>query len=249
MQWESFTLGRSPTADVSEDQLADTEETALAQNLEIARGARQRYLVQRWGEGTVCDKTGRHREIEVQFHCSTTTTDTIMFVKETSTCKYSLVIHTPRLCGEPGFKSRSEQTEAAPIRCRQIMDNPVPAADGLRESAHPGKQASHPSIAGSKAISESNSKKKDKDKKKDTFNGRDTLLNKLIDTLKLRAKDLDVQLLSVDEVENGEQIWVLEGDEDILSQLSGEMNGLDVGADDEKNSKRTRRPEQQHEDL
>lgn len=39
---------------------------ALAENLELARGAGSRYLVQRWGDGTQCDKTGKRREIEVQ---------------------------------------------------------------------------------------------------------------------------------------------------------------------------------------
>jgi protein OS-9 len=39
---------------------------ALAANLELARGAGSRYLVQRWGDGTKCDKTGKRREIEVQ---------------------------------------------------------------------------------------------------------------------------------------------------------------------------------------
>ena len=39
---------------------------ALAANLELARGAGSRYLVQRWGDGTLCDKTGKLREIEVQ---------------------------------------------------------------------------------------------------------------------------------------------------------------------------------------
>ena len=35
-------------------------------NLELARGAGSRYLVQRWGDGTYCDKTGRKREVEIQ---------------------------------------------------------------------------------------------------------------------------------------------------------------------------------------
>ena len=34
-----------------------------------------------------------------------TMTDTILFVKETQTCHYVLHIATPRLCGEPGFRS------------------------------------------------------------------------------------------------------------------------------------------------
>lgn len=230
---------------MSSDQLTDLEETALAQNLEIARGARQRYLVQRWGEGTICDKTGRNREIEVQFHCSTTTTDTIMFVKETSTCKYSLVIHTPRLCSEPGFKSRAEQTEAALIRCRQIVESPSPAADGsLHESAHPGTHLRQQSIAGSNSDP---GPTKDKEKKTDVLKEHESFLNKLLDSLKLKAKDLEISLVSVEEGDNGQQYWVLEGDEDIISQLSGESTRQEANPDDEKNSKRSRRPSGHHE--
>lgn len=34
-----------------------------------------------------------------------------------------MVIHTPRLCGEPGFKTRLEQREEAPIQCREVLDS------------------------------------------------------------------------------------------------------------------------------
>lgn len=51
-----------------------------------------------------------------------TTTDSILFVKETKTCSYVLVINTPRLCGEPGFKSRRDAAEEAEIHCREIVD-------------------------------------------------------------------------------------------------------------------------------
>jgi len=118
------------------------DELALANNLELARqGAGQRYLVQRWGDGTVCDKTGRPREIEVQFHCSMTMTDTILFVKETRTCEYVLVIHTPRLCGEPGFKSRLEQMPEAAIRCREVLN---PESTQHSELPAPRKRARPP---------------------------------------------------------------------------------------------------------
>lgn len=50
-----------------------------------------------------------------------TTTDQIQFLKETSVCKYLLVIGTPRLCGEPGFQSLREKQPAAPIHCREIL--------------------------------------------------------------------------------------------------------------------------------
>lgn len=47
-------------------------------------------------------------------------TDTILFVKETQTCHYVLHIATPRLCGEPGFKSRIDAEEDF-IRCREVV--------------------------------------------------------------------------------------------------------------------------------
>lgn len=52
-----------------------------------------------------------------------TTSDTILFVKETKTCSYVLVINTPRLCGEPGFRSRRDVGEQATIRCREVVNS------------------------------------------------------------------------------------------------------------------------------
>lgn len=65
-----------------------------------------------------------------------TMTDNILFVKEAKTCSYVLVVQTPRLCGEPGFKSRRDSGEEAKIRCREIVATksaepqvPLPDAD------------------------------------------------------------------------------------------------------------------------
>jgi protein OS-9 len=71
-----------------------------------------------------------------------TMTDSIMFVKETKTCHYILVINTPRLCGEPGFKSRVDQHEEASIRCRHVVDAATlaKADNSLPESDHPYRQ-------------------------------------------------------------------------------------------------------------
>lgn len=66
-QWEAYTLGQAPaTTPESGADLTVAEQNALAVNLELARGAGSRYLIQRWGDGTMCDKTGREREIEIQ---------------------------------------------------------------------------------------------------------------------------------------------------------------------------------------
>jgi protein OS-9 len=52
-----------------------------------------------------------------------TVTDTILFIKETTTCHYVLVIQTPRLCGDPAFRSRRDSQEQSTIRCREIVQS------------------------------------------------------------------------------------------------------------------------------
>jgi protein OS-9 len=87
-------------------------------------------------------------------------TDSIMFVKETKTCHYILVINAPRLCGEPGFKSRIVQPDATLIRCRQVVDaTTLASADSsLPEADHPFSQrrppvANHPPLDTAEAVS------------------------------------------------------------------------------------------------
>ncbi|KAJ7156062.1 hypothetical protein C8R43DRAFT_422916 [Mycena crocata] len=138
--WESYTLGRAPPTPEPGADLTVAQQDALAANLELARSAGSRYLVQRWGDGTICDKTGKPREVEVQFHCSMATTDTIAFVKEAKTCAYVLVVHTPRLCGEPGFMSNKDAHEQASIACREIIAGALPDrtdAAFLPDADHP----------------------------------------------------------------------------------------------------------------
>ena len=86
-------------------------------------GPSTRYLKQRWSDGTPCDKTGRPREIEVQVHCSMTTSDFIYMVKEMAICQYVMIIHSPHLCSLPGFKAENIEVEAAGIRCREIVSD------------------------------------------------------------------------------------------------------------------------------
>ena len=80
-----------------------------------------RYLTQRWSDGSPCDKTGRPREIEVQVHCSMTSTDVIYLVKELAICQYVMVVHSPHLCALPGFRETAVDVESAGIACRQVV--------------------------------------------------------------------------------------------------------------------------------
>ncbi|KAG1877890.1 hypothetical protein DFJ58DRAFT_740492 [Suillus subalutaceus] len=132
-EWEAFTLGRAPSAQDPGADVAVTDRHAQVGQLEVAHGPGSRYLVQRWGDGTFCDKTGKPREVEVQFHCSMTMADSILLVREAKTCSYVLIVQTPRLCGEPGFKSRMELPEQTFIRCRQIIN---PSLDSTPQTTH-----------------------------------------------------------------------------------------------------------------
>jgi protein OS-9 len=82
-----------------------------------------RYLVQRWQDGTKCELNGKPREIEVQIHCSMTTTDSIYLIKETSICNYVMIIHSPHLCGLPGFRADHSDVEMAKVRCREVISD------------------------------------------------------------------------------------------------------------------------------
>ncbi|KAH9886376.1 glucosidase II beta subunit-like protein-domain-containing protein [Xylariomycetidae sp. FL2044] len=81
----------------------------------------QRYLVQKMGDGTLCDLTNRERTIEVQYHCSPgTTQDRIGWIEEVTTCAYLMVVHTPRLCNDVAFLPPKEE-KANVISCRAIV--------------------------------------------------------------------------------------------------------------------------------
>ncbi|ORX33983.1 hypothetical protein BD324DRAFT_605342 [Kockovaella imperatae] len=114
--YEAYTLGQKGSRRPSR---AAAESNAVSFGL----GASSRYLVQRWSDGTLCDKTKRPREVEVQIHCSMTTTDIIYLVKEMTTCQYVVVIHSPHLCSLPGFRAPQVDVEPAGIQCRQSISD------------------------------------------------------------------------------------------------------------------------------
>lgn len=90
-------------------------------NTELQVKGDQRYLVQKMGDGTVCDLTGRERTIEIQYHCSPgSTQDRIGWIKEVTTCAYLMVVNTPRLCVDVAFQPPKEE-RANIISCRAIV--------------------------------------------------------------------------------------------------------------------------------
>lgn len=127
--FDGYTLGqahqdhtpspRRRTAQSLKGRKTISEPSSTSPSVSFAEGAASRYLVQRWSDGTTCDKTGQPREVEVQIHCSMTTTDVIYLVKEMAICQYVVIIHSPHLCALPGFRAPHADVEPAGIRCRQ----------------------------------------------------------------------------------------------------------------------------------
>lgn len=79
-----------------------------------------RYLVQKLAGGTVCDLTGKERQIEVQFHCHPQSPERIGWIKEVTTCSYLMVIYTPRLCNDVAFLPPQED-KANLITCQEVL--------------------------------------------------------------------------------------------------------------------------------
>ncbi|KAI0112317.1 glucosidase II beta subunit-like protein-domain-containing protein [Hypoxylon sp. NC0597] len=95
--------------------------TSAPPNTELQVKGDQRYLVQKMGDGTICDLTGRERTIEIQYHCSPgSTQDRIGWIKEVTTCAYLMVVNTPRLCVDVAFQPPKEE-RANVISCRAIV--------------------------------------------------------------------------------------------------------------------------------
>ncbi|KAI1183237.1 glucosidase II beta subunit-like protein-domain-containing protein [Nemania serpens] len=95
--------------------------TPIPPNTDLQVKGDQRYLVQKMGDGTVCDLTGRERTIEIQYHCSPESTqDRIGWIKEVTTCSYLMMINTPRLCVDVAFQPPKEE-RANIISCRAIV--------------------------------------------------------------------------------------------------------------------------------
>jgi hypothetical protein len=98
----------------------------------------QRYLVQRLGGGTWCDLIKKNRKIEVQFQCDPSGADRIDWIKETSTCSYLIVVHTPKLCNDLAFTPVKQINGEGvnEIVCRKIGTEEIGHAN--EESQLPG---------------------------------------------------------------------------------------------------------------
>ncbi|KAI8912139.1 hypothetical protein BC831DRAFT_491356 [Entophlyctis helioformis] len=94
-----------------------------------------------WGGGAICDLTNAPRETTVEYHCAVGNEEYVSSLREVASCKYSVTVHTPRLCRDRLFV-RKELVTTSPIQCYPLKPGTgtrsrSPAADG----AEPAKAA------------------------------------------------------------------------------------------------------------
>lgn len=145
-------------------------------------------------------------------------TDTILFVKEAKTCSYVLVVHTPRLCGEPGFKSRRETSEEYPIRCREIVHSMPDLRDNIPDADHPLKIPLRTTV-----LPPSKEKTGEAERKDKLYS---ELLRKTLEAI-MASKDGKLQpgLVEIEELSNDKQVIVEILDEDSMTE--GQVEALD----------------------
>ena len=206
-------------------------------------------------------------------------TDSILFVKETSTCHYVLHIATPRLCSEPGFRSRLDSHQETYIRCREIvspeeydaLDRDLPEKDyplKKKKTARTGDTAL-PLPAGEteEADAESQNEKTGStgavvDKLKQELKAKQNeLLKKALEKI-VAGQDLPSNGEFVFEDDEGGMVAFIEVPEDIDGDLAGasledilRAVGYDVkakseaSADDDANDEREERKGQRRDEL
>ncbi|VBB78477.1 Putative Protein OS-9 homolog precursor [Podospora comata] len=118
---QEYVLGRALPAS---EQPKDGQEKGLAPpNSELQVKGDQRYLVQKFEGGTICDLTNKPRTIEVQYHCHPGVAgDRISWIKEVTICTYLMVVQTPRLCDDVAFLP-PKVTKRHPVTCKQIVSS------------------------------------------------------------------------------------------------------------------------------
>ncbi|KAE9976644.1 hypothetical protein BLS_001926 [Venturia inaequalis] len=112
----------------------ETRERGLAR---LEAKGEMRYLVQKLKGGTICDLTGKERNIEVQ--ASTCLMEghpeRISLIKETAICQYVMVISTPRLCNDVAFQPPKASKPHA-IACTPVLpEASIPAYLAEKEAA------------------------------------------------------------------------------------------------------------------
>ncbi|KAF9574040.1 Protein OS-9 [Mortierella alpina] len=128
---------RDSSASSSSSSSSSTTQAGTVTELVVSND--QKYLVQQWGQGEICDLTGVPRKVQVRFQCANVD-DRIQHVSEPSTCNYIMLIYSPSLCKEVAFEN-IPAPEVNNIDCRRIVtDDQYQASIAPPESIDSGAQ-------------------------------------------------------------------------------------------------------------
>ncbi|KAJ1733861.1 Protein OS-9 [Coemansia sp. Benny D160-2] len=108
----------------------------------ISAIGRTRFLTQVWGGGTLCDITRQPRQVEVQFHCDANGPERIALVEEVESCRYVVVVNTPRLCADPMFYNAAVSA-VHDIPCQHVVPDHSyrRVVDSIRGETAPAESA------------------------------------------------------------------------------------------------------------
>lgn len=113
--------GAGDGATAEPESLATAHAAGRELGSELQTRGEANFLIQKLGHGTMCDLTGKPRSITVQFHCNPSAPDHIQMIKETSSCVYLMVVHTPRLCNDVVFLP-PQVDKPNTIVCQEIVE-------------------------------------------------------------------------------------------------------------------------------
>ncbi|KAF7888219.1 uncharacterized protein EAF02_002760 [Botrytis sinoallii] len=108
---QEFVLGKakaSPKSKSKEDEWGnqieahETPKNGESPKTELQVKGDMRYLVQKMEGGTICDLTGKPRQVEVQFHCNPNVKDRIGYIKEMTTFIGGVTVGAGKYVGKEG---------------------------------------------------------------------------------------------------------------------------------------------------
>ncbi|KAI8996063.1 hypothetical protein BC832DRAFT_305142 [Gaertneriomyces semiglobifer] len=115
----------------AQDYFLGRHDPSNARSLELVdyrhAGRKNVYVRQRWTDGTICEISGRPREVDIEFHCHPDVVRAyISQVRETATCRYVVVVYSPHLCQVDIFMPDAANSAS---RVQNIVCDPVGNAD------------------------------------------------------------------------------------------------------------------------
>ncbi|KAF6038352.1 hypothetical protein EB796_003338 [Bugula neritina] len=91
-------------------------------NVMVLNGIKYPYFTVEYDDGTLCDLTNVPRQTLVHYICHESGNSDIIQIKETSTCEYTAVVITSKLCKHPNYRPPLESSRV--ISCHSLDGAP-----------------------------------------------------------------------------------------------------------------------------